>query len=104
MHPACSLCRGACCEAIILPVKARDSDNQRWLEYHGEMTDFGIYLECKCSKLKNGKCSIYQSRPNVCLDFPVGSPGCLAAIARRRPYKEQQIRRIIEDTDSNAGS
>ena len=104
MNKACSLCRGACCEGIILPVKFRDSDIQKWFALHGTQTDVGVYMECKCSALKRGKCSLYESRPNVCKDFPVGSPGCISAIKRRRPFKEEQIRRLIEDTDSDTRS
>jgi len=101
MNPACELCRGACCEAIVLPVKVQDPDIQRWIEYHGQPTDRGIYFECKCSKLKDGKCSIYEDRPKVCRVFEVGSAGCLTAIKRRRPEQETEIRRLIEDSRSD---
>ena len=104
MNRACSLCRGACCEAIILPVKFRDEDVQKWFALHGEETDHGIYLEVKCKCLVDGKCSTYEDRPNVCINFPVGSPGCLVAIDKRRPATGKAIRRLIEDTNSNASS
>ena len=103
MNP-CNLCKGACCEAIMLPIRLKDEDVQRWIELHGEGTDVGVYFECKCSALKNGKCSIYEDRPKVCVNFPVGSPGCLSSIKRRRPFKEDKIRRLIEDTDSDTRS
>ncbi|MFA5432658.1 MAG: YkgJ family cysteine cluster protein [Candidatus Paceibacterota bacterium] len=36
----------------------------------------GSYLDCKngCQFLKDGKCSIYDIRPDVCYDFPIQSP------------------------------
>ena len=92
---ACDLCKGACCEAIVLPFVFKDEDIQRWFAYHGTETNRGLQFDCKCNKLKNGKCSIYEDRPNVCRDFTVGSPGCLAAVRRRRPFKEKEIVALI---------
>ena len=92
----CDLCRGACCESIALPIRYEDADAQRWLAYHGTETPGGIMMDCKCSKLKNGKCSIYQTRPEVCRVFEVGSVGCLDAIRRRRPFKAGEIIKLME--------
>lgn len=104
MNPACSLCKGACCESIILPLKMGDLDADRWLRYHAEELDRGWMFDVKCSKLKNGKCSIYDTRPNLCAVFVVGSQGCLDAVRRRRPFKEKEIRRLIEDSNSDTSS
>ena len=80
-----------------MPVKYRDEDAQRWLLFHGTETADGIRLECKCSKLKNGKCSIYDIRPEVCRVFEVGSPMCRESVQRRRPFKAAEIFKLIED-------
>lgn len=96
LNPACALCRGACCESFIAPVRYADEDSQRWLSYHGEVTEQGIYLDCKCAKLKHGKCGIYESRPNVCRTFQVGSPNCIASVYRRREHKAEHIIQLME--------
>ena len=101
MASPCDLCRGACCEGIILPVKVNEPDVKRWLSYHGEDVGRGWLFPCKCSKLKNGKCKIYSTRPNVCREFDVGSPGCLEAIELRRPHKKEAI---IESIGRYSGS
>ena len=83
----------------MLPIRLKDDDVQRWVELHGEATDMGVYFECRCSALKNGKCKIYDDRPDVCRKFEVGSPGCLSAIRRRRPFKALQIIALITGSD-----
>lgn len=87
MNSACELCGGACCESVTLEIK--DPDKAKWLEFHGKKTEHGITLECKCSKLKLGKCSIWSERPQVCRDYQVGSPACIDAVKRRRPLEIQ---------------
>jgi Fe-S-cluster containining protein len=65
-----------CCENIFLPFLA-DGDEKRWIEYHGlkvienEMGAF-IKINNKCSQLKDGKCSIYEDRPDVCRKYDCG--------------------------------
>jgi len=88
----------------MLPIRLKDEDIQRWIVLHGEDTDQGVYFECKCKALKNGKCSIYADRPMVCRNFQVGSPNCLLAIERRRPYRKGELRRLCEDFNRNPGS
>jgi len=93
---ACDVCKGACCESIVLGVRYEDKDAQRWLSYHGEVRENGVRFECRCSKLRHGKCTIYDSRPEVCRVFEVGSPACLEAIEHRRKFKSAQILKLIE--------
>ena len=62
-----------CCVNVYLPFYA-DDDEKRWLEYHGIeviKNDIGTFIKInnKCSKLKDGKCSIYEERPNVCRKY-----------------------------------
>lgn len=99
MNP-CDVCKGACCESFIAPVRYADEDAQRWLSYHGEVVSQGIMLDCKCSKLKHGRCTIYDSRPKVCRDFQPGSPNCIAAVLRRREHKAGRILKLLEEPDA----
>ena len=88
---ACERCKGACCESITVPLKSTSEDVQRWLSFHGNETENGIRFECKCSKLKNGKCSIYESRPEVCRTYEVGSRACRETVELKRSFIKQEI-------------
>lgn len=92
---ACEVCGGACCETIIVPLRSNDPDVQRWLKFHGDPVKEGIRFECKCSQLKNGKCSIYQDRPGVCRTYEAGSEACRKAIKERRLYMEKLITDLL---------
>lgn len=98
VNPACELCRGACCEGLRFPVTWFQSpDIETWFAYHGvkDSADH-IYLSCPCCNLKDGRCSIYDSRPEVCRMFTVGSVACRAAIHRNRLQQEKDIVQLIE--------
>lgn len=92
---ACERCKGACCETLVVPLRANDPDTQRWLTYHGTGVRNGLRLECACSKLKDGRCSIYADRPQVCRTYEVGSKECREAIHERRKYMESLIVELL---------
>jgi len=73
-------------------------DVARWLGFRGEQTTSGVVIECKCKHLIGGKCGIYESRPEVCKRFEVGSDECITAIHRRRPHKVDAILQLIART------
>lgn len=98
MNEACKLCRGACCESIKLPLPA-DPDVAQWLGLHGRVSSATVALECKCRALVDGKCSIYQDRPQVCRDYAPGSPACRETVVLRR---RGEMFRIIALLDSEA--
>ena len=90
MHPACEVCRGACCESLIFPAPEL-GDQREFMEARG--TEFPIWghieVESRCKHLcKDGLCSIHTARPKVCQDYKVGGLLCLLTIQRRRS-KEQ---------------
>ena len=60
-----------CCNDIILPLAFEpDEDIKRWIEFHNiEVMEKMIKIKNKCSKLENGKCSIYEQRPNNCRNY-----------------------------------
>jgi Fe-S-cluster containining protein len=83
MNTACEICKGACCESII--VKAPEGDEGRWLTLHGQALGFGrVQLETPCAKLCGGKCSIWKDRPLLCQAYPVGGDNCRETVKRRR--------------------
>jgi Fe-S-cluster containining protein len=110
----CDVCRGACCEEVILPrvmFLAPTEDIRRWWEYRGELVsheliegielpEAGIRLELPCTKLEDGgRCSIYEDRPDVCRDYAPGGRHCLETVARRRSMTEYQLIRDDEDPE-----
>jgi Fe-S-cluster containining protein len=85
----CDICKGACCEIFSVNFNGVAEDTLRWIRFHGidmgEVPSGMVAFNCRCSKLNNhGKCSIYDSRPEICRKFPVGSPACLKAVHERR--------------------
>jgi Fe-S-cluster containining protein len=69
----CSKC-SKCCEAIYLPYPEDSEDIKRWIKYHDiefVKNSKGTFIKIhnKCSKLKDGKCSIYEDRPEICKIF-----------------------------------
>lgn len=100
MHPACDICRGACCEGMVLCPQnyGYRGDSLDWWRYHGIETKRGIYLNCRCRHLAGGKCAIYDTRPQCCRDFSPGATGCLDAIHRVRPQQAQAILAVLPNT------
>lgn len=99
MHPACDLCRGACCEVLPVPINgaAMTNDDRRHLRMRGLVLTNEVILNCSCSELKgDGTCGIYSSRPQVCRDFKVGGEDCRKAVQLRRKDQERAIRRLLE--------
>ena len=96
MHPACQLCRGACCESIVLPALP-PGDEGRWLGYHGRPLEGGAYeIPVPCTRLDScGSCMIHASRPSVCRTYQVGGPACRATIARRRSTQAEAITALL---------
>ena len=89
-----------------------DSDKVRWFILHGTPTpDSHVRLNCACTALTNeGRCSIYDDRPQMCRDYERGGAWCLEAIRRRRtPQESAEIRKagfVVQgrpNPDSSAG-
>lgn len=97
IHPACALCKGACCESFAMQPRSMGWPDHvcQWMEYHGKVTEIGVEFEQPCSKLKSGLCSVYETRPKMCQDFKVGSTGCLHAVATRRTSQEAEIKALM---------
>jgi hypothetical protein len=93
---ACMICRGACCETIVMPPIPGDAGT--WLALHGKALDGGrVELATPCRALGVcGMCGIYESRPQNCRDFAVGGPLCRDTVRRRRPEDAEQILKLID--------
>ena len=96
---ACELCKGACCESILLPIDASPMTTE-FYEARGSV--FELYghqyaeLPARCPYLSNlGKCMTYAQRPVACSRFVVGSVMCVTAIKRRRPDRAEAIMALL---------
>lgn len=63
-----------CCQYVLFPLI--DRDHARWAKLHGVRIFVGertntlkARLEIPCQMLKDGKCSIYEDRPQMCKDY-----------------------------------
>jgi Fe-S-cluster containining protein len=69
----CEQC-GECCESMEFPVVADADGYYQWIVIHGGEVVFkhGLLLArlpLPCSRLEDGKCGIYDSRPQMCRDY-----------------------------------
>lgn len=97
MDPRCERCRGACCESLTLTIHPSSLDFQRFLELRsvpqrdGDAplgTSFRRNFEVPCKALIDGRCSVYEFRPNVCELFTPGGPECESTVRARRSAEE----------------
>ena len=89
----CDICKGACCEGFKLVfdlagVQSPDPDFQRFQSYRIATGPIAVHLDIVCTKLKDGRCSIYEDRPNVCQNFEKDSLACKHVVMMRRTEKE----------------
>ena len=94
IHPACALCKGACCEVFALQRKnlAAPADIIAWFGFHGtEHPVLGFVYACACSKLRDGLCSIHATKPINCVEMKVGGEECRSIVALRRKEREKEI-------------
>jgi hypothetical protein len=95
MHAACNLCRGACCESLVIDLPAGPVGD--WLAAHGAaIAGPAVELPTPCRHLcASGTCTIWQNRPTPCVDYAVGSPACRATVLRRRPARAAEILALL---------
>ena len=100
----CAICRGACCETIVIPLSA-DADTNRWVLLHGIsqggiLSSVKVSLNCRCTALTvEGACSIYEDRPDLCRIYPAGGPACLDVVRVRRTAEEYEAIRDEGDPE-----
>ena len=87
----CTLCRGACCEDTFIHLGKLDGVSLEFLRVRVSgvvrLDDgtWGFYLGKSCSHLKDGRCEVYEDRPQRCRDFTEGSRECFAQMQCKRP-------------------
>jgi hypothetical protein len=108
MHPACQLCRGACCESLVLNLPPTDAGT--WLGLHGKPITGPVgggthEIEARCTKLSScGRCTIHTTRPEHCKSYAVGGADCRATVARRRPRHAPAILAILDRYSGKAAA
>jgi hypothetical protein len=93
MNAACERCRGACCETITLDVAGTNNDLLRFIELRSipqvnEQGKVARNFNVPCSMLQDGRCAIYETRPQMCRDFIPGSAYCVTTVLSRRSAEE----------------
>jgi Fe-S-cluster containining protein len=64
---------GKCCNEVTLIIDRNRTDIE-WLELHNlkvkeDGNDIRVTIKLSCSKQIDNKCSIYESRPEICKNF-----------------------------------
>lgn len=99
MTNPCKMCKGACCEYMVIDVTHMSKSGIEWAllhgkEYRGVATSPDktiVELNVKCGELTmGGKCRKYEERPDVCRAFKPGNPLCIEAIRRQRTTLQQE--------------
>ena len=103
MTTACQLCRGACCESLLLPL----ADKPALIAFYatrgailrvGERTALEVEARCRHLGAPEGHCTIYSSRPQPCVDYAVGSVLCRDTVLRRRSASAEAIFALLPDS------
>jgi len=85
---------GACCRYERVPVSREDVKRLGEVGATAAVLQDGqLYLMCKdgCQFLKDGACSVYAKRPDVCMQFPIQTPRD-GVIDGKTPFKQVQYR------------
>ncbi len=78
----CKNCSGDCCKLMYIQINKEKSEKDyiRWVNLHENIQVvkrkgyWYMKIDLKCSKLKNGKCSIYKDRPKLCKEYDCTDP------------------------------
>jgi Fe-S-cluster containining protein len=89
MNNTCNRCGGACCKVQLFGTDWLQATGAKEVHYDKEksqdIVDDHIHIERVCHHLKDGKCSIYETRPRPCREFEVGSRKCFIAMKSKNP-------------------
>lgn len=92
MTPDCRACAGACCETMTLRIQTESSDFLRWIRlrstpvHRGDQVEYNFTVPC--SALQQGRCAVYDTRPDMCRDFVPGSEDCVGTVRDRRSLED----------------
>ena len=78
MNELCEDCAGSCCRDVLLPVGDVSPAVREWMETRGPIIDGLWRIPARCKYLsEDGKCIIYDTRPEACRTYEVGGAHCL---------------------------
>jgi len=102
----CLVCRGACCEDLVIPEQGMSGADIEFFEVRSGTAltgGAGFIFPLRCPELSDeGRCSIHSDRPMLCAVYPAGGEACLSTLNRRRtPEQIAQIRGL--DVAARAG-
>lgn len=98
MNEVCAVCKGACCESFVVSLPQDPApDFVRWLSLRGTVISGALRLEVPCREhAADGSCGIWESRPQPCRDYQVGSPACRQAIKARRSDRADDLLDMLD--------
>jgi Fe-S-cluster containining protein len=72
----CEKCGGTCCKVVYFAAKPEHIEFVKTTRTCYEVP-FGLLMPSRCQHLgEDNKCQIYETRPQICRDFEVGSYFC----------------------------
>lgn len=81
---------------MLVPNQPADDDTGRWLSLRVVGPNDGprLALRCRCSELTDdGRCGIYDTRPEICKRYEAGGAECLETVRlTRTPAEYERIR------------
>lgn len=105
----------ACCSFLVLqvnPAYAENEDLKRWVELHGIRLQkrggaLWAHIPLPCNALDGTKCGIYETRPNICREWPAsqgdidelyswtGEPVCTYTFSAVKPAAKKKATKSI---------
>jgi Fe-S-cluster containining protein len=81
MNEICQACGGECCKYVNIPINMVLIEDMAWMKARGHIIQNGeetIWrIPSRCQYLTdNGLCSIYDARPQTCVDYEVEGESC----------------------------
>jgi Fe-S-cluster containining protein len=80
MNQTCKECGGKCCKTIMMAFDA--SCDQAFMATRGRVMTTNNknivewFIDAPCKHLKDGRCTIYEDRPQSCRTYEVGGVEC----------------------------
>jgi Fe-S-cluster containining protein len=76
----CDECNGACCRVVTIRVGEVTADQAAWAAMRGRMSGGTWEVRATCENLTvEGRCAIYDRRPEVCREYESGGKQCRSA-------------------------
>ena len=98
MNNLCEQCKGACCKCKLFSTDWLQKSGAKSVHYKGEEDNKVVngytQIHKTCPHLsQDGTCDIYETRPQVCKNFLVGSENCLIVMKIMNPKLYNKLQR-----------